>query len=148
MLVFMFLNETKAAHLFESCESESVSQICPQNCPQKGLEQVSAMQHSFVHMGQNLFRALVRNTTKPNKITSQRINFEFLITRRSQVQVLSPQPTKNGKTSSFTVLFLFAKGSGYFYSVFIQLAFSADAKPTIEFIALAACNRPSLMRWA
>ncbi|WP_370803977.1 hypothetical protein, partial [Gemmiger formicilis] len=24
----------------------------------------------------------------------------------SQVQVLSPQPTKNGKTSSFTVLFL------------------------------------------
>ena len=49
---------------------------------------------------------MVRNTTKPNKITSQRINFELLITRRSQVQVLSPQPTKNGKTSSFTVLFL------------------------------------------
>ena len=67
MLVFMFLNETKAAHLFESCESESVSQICPQNCPQKGLERVSTMQHSFVHMGQNLFRVLVHNTTKPNK---------------------------------------------------------------------------------
>ena len=49
---------------------------------------------------------MVRNTTKPNKITSQRTNFEFLITRRSQVQVLSPQPAKNGKTSSFTVLFL------------------------------------------
>ena len=55
MLVFMFLNETKAAHLFERCESESVLQICPQNCPQKGLERVSTMQHSFVHMGQNPF---------------------------------------------------------------------------------------------
>ena len=67
ILVSAFLNGTKAAHLFERCESESVSPICPQNCPQKGLEQVSTMQHSFVHMGQNLFRALVRNTTKPNK---------------------------------------------------------------------------------
>ena len=67
MLVFMFLNETKAAHLFERCEPESVLQICPQNCPQKGLERVSTMQHSFVHMGQNLFRVLVHNTTKPNK---------------------------------------------------------------------------------
>ena len=55
MLVFMFLNETKAAHLFERCEPESVLQICPQNCPQKGLERVSTVWHSFVHMGQNQF---------------------------------------------------------------------------------------------
>ena len=55
MGVFAFLNETKATHLFERCESESVSQICPQNCPQKGLERVGTMQHSFVHMGQNPF---------------------------------------------------------------------------------------------
>ena len=55
MLVFVFLNGTKAAHLFECCESESVSQICPQNCPQKVLERVGTMQHSFVHMGQNPF---------------------------------------------------------------------------------------------
>ena len=67
MLVFVFLNGTKAAHLFECCESESISQICPQNCPQKGLERVSTVQQSFVHMGQNPFRPLVRNTTNPNK---------------------------------------------------------------------------------
>ena len=67
ILVSTFLNGTKAARLFERCESESVSPICPQNCPQKGLERVSTMQHSFVHMGQNSFRSMVRNTTKPNK---------------------------------------------------------------------------------
>ena len=38
-----FLNRTKAANLYDWCESESVSQICPQNCPQKGLERVSTM---------------------------------------------------------------------------------------------------------
>ena len=67
MWVCVFLNETKAAYLYDRCESESVSQTCPQNCPQKGLEQVGTMQHSFVHMGQKPFRPLVRNTTKPNK---------------------------------------------------------------------------------
>ena len=94
ILVSAFLNGTKTAHLFDWSVRESVSKICPQNCPQKGLEQVGTMQHPFVHMGQNLFRALVHNTTKPNKTTFQRISFGFLITRRSQVQVLSPQPTK------------------------------------------------------
>lgn len=93
MLVSAFLNETKAAHLFERCESESALPFCPQNCPQKKLGRFITVWHSFVHMGQKPFWAMVRNTTKPNKITSQRINFEFLITRRSQVQVLSPQPT-------------------------------------------------------
>ena len=43
--------ETKAAHLFERCESESVSPICPQNCPQKGLERVSTMQPPFCTHG-------------------------------------------------------------------------------------------------
>ena len=107
MLVFVFLNETKAARLFERCESESVLQICPQNCPQKGLERVSTMQHSFVHMGQNQFWALVRNTTKPNKITPERTNFRFLITRRSQVQVLSPQPTKARWNDKFQRAFFY-----------------------------------------
>ena len=55
ILVSAFLNGTKAAHLFDWCESESVSQICPQNCPQKGLERVCTIWHFFVHMGQNPF---------------------------------------------------------------------------------------------
>ena len=66
-LVFKFLNDTKAAHLFARCVWEPASQICPQNCPQKGLERFSTMWYAFEHMGQNLFWALVRNTTKPNK---------------------------------------------------------------------------------
>ena len=40
MLVFQFLNETKAAHLFERCKSEFVLQICPQNYPVLGGEKV------------------------------------------------------------------------------------------------------------
>ena len=55
ILVSAFLNGTKTAHLFDWSVRESVSKICPQNCPQKGLERVSTMQHSFVHMGQNPF---------------------------------------------------------------------------------------------
>jgi len=43
ILVSTFLNGTKAAHLFYWCVWESVLQICTQNCPQKGLEQVSTV---------------------------------------------------------------------------------------------------------
>ena len=78
--------------------------FAPQNCPQKGLERVSTMQHLFVHMGQNLFRALVRNTSKPDKTTPKRTNFRFLITRRPQVQVMSPQP-KDCDRKDVTVFF-------------------------------------------
>lgn len=43
ILVSAFLNETKTAHLFDWSVRESVSQICPQNCPQKGLGRVGTM---------------------------------------------------------------------------------------------------------
>ena len=33
----------KTAHLFDWSVRESVSKICPQNCPQKGLERVSTV---------------------------------------------------------------------------------------------------------
>ena len=42
-------------------------EFAPKTAPKKGLKRFSTVQHLFVHMGQNLFRALVHNTTKPNK---------------------------------------------------------------------------------
>ena len=55
ILVSAFLNGTKTAHLFDWSVRESVSKICPQNCPQKELGRFITVWHSFVHMGQNPF---------------------------------------------------------------------------------------------
>ena len=84
--------------------------------------------------------------TQQNNILTHKL----WISHNPEVAGSSPVPATTWRTVERQVLpffFFFRGNKPDFLFSFYSAGISVDARPTIEFIALAACNRPSLIRW-